>query len=318
MDELISVIVPVFNTAPYLKRCVDSILRQSYQDFELLLIDDGSKDGSGEMCDDFAQQNHRVKVFHQDNSGVCAARNMGLENMRGTYFMFLDSDDTLDTNALKLCHERIVRDNSDVVVFGWQQIKNDQIIETGVYGDEKINDSIRVVREILADRHIYGGGYPNKMWRTKAFIESGQEVPRFNPKLFYVEDMEWVIRMMLVVKNISLLNEIFYNYHLRDDSASRSNEAHERRLVGYHDTMKEIVNDLSRVSDVQDWFCGVYYSELINSTLDAVIKRQNDVVQRLIERLNCEKKAIMCHSGVSQKCKVRCVVLLIAHALKRI
>ena len=316
MNELISVIVPVFNTAPYLKRCIESILMQSYQNFELLLIDDGSTDESGAICDYFARQNQCVKVFHQYNSGVCAARNMGLKKMVGTYFMFLDSDDTLDTNALELCHDRIVKDNSDVVVFGWRQIKNDQIIETGIYGDGKINDSVQVVREILSDRHIYGGGYPKKMWRTAPFIDNSQAVPRFNPKLFYVEDMEWVIRMMLIAKNISLLNEIFYNYYLRDDSASRSKEAQECRLVGYHDTMEEIVNDLFEVPDVHVWFRGVYYSELINSTLDAVIKRQTNVVKVLIERLKREKKAIMCHLGVSRVCKFRCMVLMIAHTIR--
>lgn len=316
MSELISVVVPVFNTAPYLKRCIESILRQSYQNFELILIDDGSTDGSGDICDYFAGQDQRVKVFRQDNSGVCAARNLGIEKMVGAYFMFLDSDDTLDTSALELCYDRIVKDNSDVVVFGWQEIRNSQIINADVYGDGKIDDPINVIRDILADRHIYGGGYPNKMWRTATFTERGKEVPRFNPKLFYVEDMEWVIRMMLKIKKISLLDRIFYNYYLRDDSVSRSEAAQEHRLIGYHDTMEEIVSDLADVPDVQQWFRGIYYSELINSTLDAVMKRQIAVCKTLVKRLCQEKPTIMGSSGVSCKCKLRCFALVAAHSIR--
>lgn len=316
MNEIISVIVPVFNTAPYLKRCVESVLNQSYQNFELILIDDGSTDGSGDICDSFVRQNNHIRVFHQENSGVCVARNKGIKEMNGDYFMFLDSDDTLDASTLELCYDRIIQDNSDVVIFGWQQIQNGQIIKVGVYGNGKIAGSIEVVKDILEDRHIYGGGYPNKMWRTSTFIEQGKSLPMFNPQLFYVEDMEWVTRMLLNINSISLINKIFYNYYLRDDSASRNIEAQEQRLIGYHNTMKEIVNDLQGESDIQFWFRGIYYTELINSTLDAILKRQKIVAKTLVKKLNYEKLDIMRHTKVSNKYKFRCIALVIAYAIR--
>ena len=97
----ISVIVPVYNTEKYLRRCIDSVLAQTYQDFELLLIDDGSKDSSGAICDEYAAQDARVKVFHKENGGVSSARNVGLDNARGEWITFVDSDDYIEENFLK-------------------------------------------------------------------------------------------------------------------------------------------------------------------------------------------------------------------------
>lgn len=97
----ISVIVPVYNTEKYLRRCIDSVLAQTYADFELLLIDDGSKDKSGEICDEYAQKDARVRVFHKENGGVSSARNLGLDNARGEWVAFVDSDDYIEENYLK-------------------------------------------------------------------------------------------------------------------------------------------------------------------------------------------------------------------------
>ena len=98
---MISVIVPVYNAEKYLHRCIDSILAQSYADFELLLIDDGSKDSSGKICDEYAQKDSRVRVFHKENGGVSSARNMGLENVKGEWVTFCDADDYVTSDWLK-------------------------------------------------------------------------------------------------------------------------------------------------------------------------------------------------------------------------
>ena len=89
----ISVIVPVYNAEKYLHRCIDSILSQTFTDFELLLIDDGSKDGSGAICDEYAAKDNRVRVFHKENGGVSSARNLGLDNACGEWVTFVDADD---------------------------------------------------------------------------------------------------------------------------------------------------------------------------------------------------------------------------------
>ena len=97
----ISVIIPVYNTEMYLRRCIDSVLTQSYKDFELLLIDDGSKDSSGTICDEYAAQDARVRVFHKENGGVSSARNVGLDHAQGEWVTFVDSDDYIEENFLR-------------------------------------------------------------------------------------------------------------------------------------------------------------------------------------------------------------------------
>ena len=103
----ISVIVPVYNTEKYLHRCIDSILAQTFTDFELLLIDDGSTDNSGTICDEYATKDSRVRVFHKKNGGVSSARNLGVDNAKGEWVTFVDSDDCVPQNGSALLYEAI-------------------------------------------------------------------------------------------------------------------------------------------------------------------------------------------------------------------
>ena len=314
MDNLVSVIVPVYNTAPYLDRCVQSILNQSYQCFELLLIDDGSTDASGDMCDAYATSDVRIRAFHKRNGGVSSARNLGLEQMRGDSFLFLDSDDSLEAEALQSCVDALAASGADVVVFGWQELVDGKQVNTGRYPAGDLTDMKQMVRDILADRHIYGGGYPNKLWRKTSFYADGV-LPRFSEELIYVEDMEWVIRMLLRAKHIRVIEPIFYDYHLRCDSASRSEGLSEKRLIGYHDTLEHMVEDLSGHPDLQQWFSTVRYTELINSILSARMKCQKAVYPALYQKLKGRKQMLLTGSLLTAKMKLRLAIIVLLHCL---
>ena len=105
IQTYISIIVPIYNVEKYLSRCVDSILNQTFTDFELILVDDGSTDNSGKICDEYAEKDCRIKVIHKDNWGVSSARNVGLENSVGEYIMFCDSDDFVEKNAVSVAEK---------------------------------------------------------------------------------------------------------------------------------------------------------------------------------------------------------------------
>lgn len=128
----ISVIVPVYNVEKYLRRCVDSILAQTFTDFELLLIDDGSKDKSGEICDEYAKTDNRVKVFHKENGGVSSARNLGLDNAKGEWICFCDADDWVLSEWLQ-AFSLLILGNEDIIFSGYisiyNEIKNKVFIE---------------------------------------------------------------------------------------------------------------------------------------------------------------------------------------------
>ena len=128
----ISIIVPVYNAELYLARCLESILSQSFTDFELLLIDDGSTDGSGEICDTYAEKDRRVRVFHKENGGVSSARNLGLKEAKGEWICFVDSDDELLSNGLQVMADGI-SDEVSMVMAGYHEIEDDLLlVDTGV------------------------------------------------------------------------------------------------------------------------------------------------------------------------------------------
>ena len=112
----VSVIIPVYNVRPYLEQCMDSVLQQTLDDIEVICIDDGSTDGSGEILDKYVQKDSRVKAVHQDNAGAAQARNTGLEKASGDYILFVDGDDYLTENALETLYLRALEENADVCV----------------------------------------------------------------------------------------------------------------------------------------------------------------------------------------------------------
>lgn len=120
----ISIIVPIYNTERYLPRCIDSLLGQSFQDFEVLLIDDGSRDRSGEICDEYTIKDKRVRAFHQENQGVSVARNVGIENALGEWIYFPDSDDVLMPGAFEMMM-RLTNENTDYIMCGYEVYDED-------------------------------------------------------------------------------------------------------------------------------------------------------------------------------------------------
>ena len=111
MNPEISIIVPVYNVEKYLKRCIDSILNQSFTDFELILVDDGSTDNSGEIIDEYAIKDERIKVIHKENGGLSSARNVGIEYSKGNYIAFVDSDDYINKNMYKILYKNAIKYN---------------------------------------------------------------------------------------------------------------------------------------------------------------------------------------------------------------
>ena len=114
MEDLISVIVPVYNVEQYLERCINSIVNQTYKNLEIILIDDGSTDSSGSICDTLCTSDNRILVIHQDNGGISCARNTGIDHSRGKYVTFVDSDDWIDIRMIEKLYSRIIKDNSQI------------------------------------------------------------------------------------------------------------------------------------------------------------------------------------------------------------
>lgn len=204
---VISIIVPVFNAERYLSRCIDSILNQSFSDLELLLVDDGSTDGSGNVCDEYAAKDERVKVIHQDNAGVSTARNKGLEEATGEYIYFPDSDDIVIEYALELLINGI-GNNCNFATGGYQYLDEvgictysiDNTVEGYMSRDEML------MQFFAPSPYIYQGYLWNKLF-NRSIIEENNI--RFEPSIKFNEDRLFCVRYVCSLKQEE---RIYYNW----------------------------------------------------------------------------------------------------------
>ncbi|MDR3591521.1 MAG: glycosyltransferase [Negativicutes bacterium] len=168
MNPVVSIIVPVYKTESYLRKCLDSILRQTFTDYELLLIDDGSPDDCGLICDEYAQKDARIRVIHQENAGVSAARNVALAEARGVYVGFVDSDDWIEDDMFATLYAYIREFDADIAICGYWEI--DANGHSVVNGDDKITVYPReeALRELLLDRDMRSFLW-NKLYKAELF-----------------------------------------------------------------------------------------------------------------------------------------------------
>ena len=205
-DSLISVIVPVYNSEQTLHRCIDSILGQTYRNFELLLINDGSKDCSGEICDEYARKDNRVKVFHKENGGVSSARNVGLVNARGEWVSFVDSDDYLQQGFLESMN---LYESSDLVIGNsiWLNDKDEKLFECD------IPKGVFLKNEILP-QYLYSAAF-NVPWGKlfKSDVIATHNI-RFNSNMRVAEDLLFVYQYLLHINRIHAVNGLLHNSNL--------------------------------------------------------------------------------------------------------
>ena len=239
----LSFIVPVYNVAPYLRKCVESLLAQDYLDYEIILVDDGSTDESGAICDEYACANEFVnervrelerpliRVIHQKNGGLSAARNTGLKVAKGEYVCFVDSDDYWEPNVLGGLMAQVERDNLDVLRFDYQNVR----VVDAKHLDAARLDSSNLAYEVFepiktprfVDRNteaVDGESYLNTRmgyacyaWQ---FIICKDIVNTFYEGIHF-EDTEWLPRMMLSAKRVNSTTTVVYNYLVRQGSITK-------------------------------------------------------------------------------------------------
>ena len=210
-----SVIVPVFNAEKYIGRCIESILNQTISDIELILIDDGSPDNSGVICDEYALKDSRIKVFHQKNGGVCVARNTGLEHATGEYISFVDSDDYLESNALEILYNDIINYNADVscALMTSDSNCNKNNLKKGTYEVWCGNDALK--NALLDNRFTYSSC-------AKMFKKDLINNIRFEEGRKIHEDSFFVFCCFFEQPTVVVRNVGIYNYENNPNSASHA------------------------------------------------------------------------------------------------
>lgn len=218
---MISVIVPVYNTEQYLPRCIDSILSQSFTDFELLLVDDGSTDGCGKICDSYAEKDSRIRVFHKENDGVSSARNLGLDNAKGEWICFVDSDDELMPNGIRMMAEGI-SDEVDLVMAGYNKYgDNNSLIYSLDALKALIIDKKQAIKEMFSPSdYVYQGYICGKLFRMNEVMKRGI---RFSKDIYFNEDRLFITQFIcLSERNIYYTTGPVYKYYERLGGAMMS------------------------------------------------------------------------------------------------
>ena len=217
----ISVIIPVYNAESTLRRCVDSVLAQTFTDFECLLINDGSKDKSGEICDEYAARDSRIRVFHKENGGPSAARNFGLNQAKGQYVIFQDADDYLLDNGsyLKLITYAI-QNNLDILRFDYSIVDKDGNLNMRKSLDKKAHLCGIVFSPAVLVHEAFCGEWFTVLCLIKRTVIGNV---RFNPNLTFLEDMDFYARLLASANlRCGYMPEIFYAYCQTDNSLSKS------------------------------------------------------------------------------------------------
>lgn len=219
MNELISIIIPIYNVEDYLTKCIDSLICQTYKNIEIILIDDGSPDNSGNICDEYAQKDGRIVVIHQSNGGVSSARNIALDICKGEYIMFVDGDDWVEPNFCEEAIRMIHSNGVDCVSFGYYEYTN------GVKSIKKTSrprhiSSEEAIKSIInLDDVIYNMPW-NKISHRKLF-----DNVRF-PKGRLYEDQAVFYKIFDKAKTIYVSDKPLYNYYRRLGSTTWSPVSH--------------------------------------------------------------------------------------------
>ena len=219
MNKLVTIIIPVYNTRQLLNKCIESICNQTYKNIEIIIIDDGSTDGSNVLCRELAAKDSRIKVIYQDNKGVSAARNKGLEFVSGDYITFVDGDDWIESNMIE-CLVKDAEANQVDAVFcsysrNYENGKEINIVPRHV----GIASPIDAIDELL---DVYNKkAYPTGIF-SKLFKKSIINLLRFNDTFKIGEDIAFVVEVLLKCNAVYLNNSPLYHYYIRNGSASHN------------------------------------------------------------------------------------------------
>ncbi len=269
---LISIIVPVYKVENVLNNCVQSILNQTFRDFELILVDDGSPDNSGKICDEYSNIDNRVRVIHKENGGVSSARNIGIQVAIGKFICFVDSDDEVDVNYLKLLID-LYENNVELAICGFNWFKNGDVINKSVFSN---NDFDLLSRDYVME--IQSKVLVSSPW-CKLYLSDiiKKNCIFFQNDLSLGEDLLFNFRYLNYVSNIAIVNQPLYHYMV--DNGQSLLRKYRKDLF---ETNKKINNELFNIinkwnlpEEQMNYFYNKVYFDYENSMLN-IISKSND------------------------------------------
>jgi len=264
---LISIIIPVYKVEKYLEKCIQSVINQTYENLQIILVDDGSPDNCGKICDEYAKKDHRIEVIHKSNGGLSDARNKGLEMAKGEYIGFVDSDDYIEADMYEVLYNLLKQYNADVSICNFYTVSQGKISIKNA--DNGINDynRIEILKEILLDRNIQSYAW-NKLYKKELFDEIKYPIGK------KYEDIGTTFYLLEKCNKIVVTGKSEYYYINRQDSIV--NNVTESTITDYielimqrYDYIEENIKELSSYN--KD------YLKRILKTAEKDIKSLNEV-----------------------------------------
>jgi glycosyltransferase involved in cell wall biosynthesis len=272
---LFSIIIPVYNVEKYLNECVDSLLSQDFKEFELILVDDGSQDRGGLICDEYAQKDARVKVVHQENAGLAVARNTGTDIAQGEYIVYVDSDDYICDSAFLSKLAKKTKDKADVILYGYKKFfESSQTFGNDICAYPALKGkSAESVIALLLQTDMYDGSAWNKTIRRE-FLNQNQI--RFVPGMIS-EDSDWFLQVGTRAKSYDNVNEAFLVYRQREGSISHAPK------------IKSLTDNLHILESWTKRFDECFLSEEMKKSLTSILARHYTNMLVLYARFSKKK-----------------------------
>lgn len=308
---MVSIVVPVYNAENYLSPCIESILNQTYKNIEVILVNDGSRDRSGLICEKFAIKDNRVKVIHQKNSGPSTARNVGIKNARGKYIQFVDADDCIEHNMT----ERLVRemkDNSQLVICGYKIIykNNNKTIhinkipdQYGTYGKD---DFLKIFGRLYEERLI--NSPCNKLYVNEIIKNFNLNFPE---GIKMGEDLLFNLEYFKLCKKVSVISEPLY-YYIKLNNSSLTNSYEENYFSTQkflYEKVKEFLKDSSSYNAVNKFLVNRVYSyniidcftKIINNNANLSTVEKKGMIKNIISDKSVRENIVYFKQGRRQE-----------------
>lgn len=292
MSKLISVVVPCYQVKDYVEHCVGSILNQKFTDYEIILVDDGSTDGTSEICDNLSKNNECIRVVHKENGGLSDARNVGIENAEGQYICFIDSDDYIHPEYLSCLYETMCKTESDVVVCAYEtttelncpfdELENKEI--TTMSGDD-------AVRELILSDKIMNYAW-NKLYKKELFDEVRYPLGK------KWEDIGATYKIFLISQKVTYVPQVLYYYVQRQGSITSSENIN--NVLDQYDLLNTRLEDLKSgfpelVDRLQSQLCDCCYNcwSFLQTNKKPLSSCQNEKVEICLDYLNNNGREIL-------------------------
>lgn len=288
-QNLLSVVIPIYNSEKYMKNCIDSIINQTYRNIEIILVDDGSKDSSAQICDNYAKKDNRIIVIHKENNGVSSARNSGIDIAKGKYISFIDSDDYVDEFFFEKMLDLMCKMDSDLVFCDIKFVENDVEIKKINFSEKKSFSNTEMMEK------MFNYNCANFAVWNKIYLTDIVKKIRFYEEILIKEDGLFCFQYLNNIKNVCYINEAMYTYIQQKNSALHVGNP-EKMITSVEATDKiiEILreNNISGYADLECDLVGNYYKykkQVLKKNKNYDLKKYKKIINNILNDENIKK-----------------------------